>query len=207
MRQPLPRLTPIAFAALLFIGAPFTVHAQQAEPALPTDSALPEVTVTGTSSGTATEGTGQYTARAISLGKTAQTVRQTPQSVSVITRQQLDDRNFTKLEDAVKQTTGVTVTRLDGAGNYNTIQSRGFDIGAIQLDGIPTPQGANYATAMDAAIYDHIEVLRGPAGLLQGGGEPGGAINLVRKRALGRPVHHPLATSRPDHAALQCGRR
>lgn len=87
------------------------------------------------------------------------------------------------MEDAVKQTTGVNVTRLDGAGNYNTIQSRGFDIGALLLDGVPIPQGANLATAMDTAIYDRIEVLRGPSGLLQGASEPGGTINLVRKRA------------------------
>jgi len=146
---------------------------------------LPEVRVIETGDG-ATESTGQYTARSISVGKTPQSVRETPQSVSVITRQQLDDRNFTKVEDAVKQTTGVTVTRFDGAGNYNTIQSRGFDIGAIMLDGVPIPQGGNYATALDTAIYDRVEVLRGPAGLVQGGGEPGGSINLVRKRALGK---------------------
>ncbi len=148
-----------------------------------TTGALPEVRVTDTGD-TSTEASGQYTARTLSIGKTGQSVLETPQSVSVITRQQLDDRNLTKLEDAVKLTTGVTVTRLDGAGNYNTIQSRGFDIGAILLDGVPISQGANYATALDAAIYDRFEVLRGPAGLLQGGGEPGGAINLVRKRAL-----------------------
>jgi iron complex outermembrane receptor protein/outer membrane receptor for ferric coprogen and ferric-rhodotorulic acid len=148
-----------------------------------TTNALPEVRVTDTGD-SSTEATGQYTARTLSIGKMGESVRETPQSVSVITRQQLDDRNLTKLEDAVKLTTGVTVTRLDGAGNYNTIQSRGFDIGAILLDGVPISQGANYATALDAAIYDRFEVLRGPAGLLQGGGEPGGSINLVRKRAL-----------------------
>ena len=130
----------------------------------------------------------RYTGGTVSIGKSAQSRREIPQSISIITRQQLDDRNFTKLEDVVKQTTGVTITRFDGGGNFNSIQSRGFDIGAIQLDGIPIPQGANFATALDAAIYEQIEVLRGPAGLLQGGGEPGGAINLVRKRALYRPA-------------------
>lgn len=183
MRQPQFKLAPITLASWLMMGFSITAHAQS--PAVD-DASLPTVTVTGVASGTATERTGQYTTRALSIGKSVQSVRETPQSVSVITRQQLDDRNFTKLEDAVKQTTGINVTRLDGAGNYNTIQSRGFDIGAIQLDGVPIPQGANYATAMDTAIYDHIEVLRGPAGLLQGAGEPGGAINLVRKRALGQ---------------------
>ncbi|PZQ02789.1 MAG: TonB-dependent siderophore receptor [Variovorax paradoxus] len=143
--------------------------------------ALPEVRVTDT--GTTTEGT--YTARELDIGKTGLSPRETPQSVSVITRQQLDDRNLTKLEDALKSTVGVNITRLDGAGNYNSIQARGFDIGAVLLDGLPIAQGPNYATALDLALYDRVEVLRGPAGLLQGAGEPGGAVNLVRKRALG----------------------
>lgn len=161
------RLTPLALATFAL-----AVQAQ---------AVLPEVQVTDT--GTTTEGS--YTARTVDIGKTGASPRETPQSVSVITRQQLDDRNFTKLEDAVKSATGLVITRLDGAGNYNSIQSRGFDIGAILLDGMPIAQGANYATALDMAIYDRIEILRGPAGLLQGAGEPGGAINLVRKRALG----------------------
>lgn len=143
--------------------------------------ALPEVRVTD--SGSTTEGT--YVTRTLDIGKTGLSPRETPQSISVITRQQLDDRNVTKLEDALKSTVGVNITRLDGAGNYNTIQARGFDIGAVLLDGLPIAQGPNYATALDLALYDRVEVLRGPAGLLQGAGEPGGAVNLVRKRALG----------------------
>ncbi|RCW71243.1 TonB-dependent siderophore receptor [Pseudorhodoferax soli] len=143
--------------------------------------ALPEVRVTDSDT-TTTEGT--YTARTLDIGKAGLSPRETPQSVSVITRQQLDDRNLTKLEDALKSTVGVNITRLDGAGNYNSIQARGFDIGAVLLDGLPIAQGPNYATALDLSLYDRVEVLRGPAGLLQGAGEPGGAVNLVRKRAL-----------------------
>ncbi|MGE8321353.1 MAG: TonB-dependent siderophore receptor, partial [Comamonas sp.] len=169
----LPSLAAGALAALALQAA----HAQ-------TDSVtLPEVQVSADAEGPSTEGTGLYTAREINAGKLVQSPRETPQSLSVITRQQLDERNITKLEDAAKFTTGVTVSRFDGAGNYNTIQSRGFDIGAIQYDGMAFPQGANFATALDTAIYDRIEVLRGPSGLLQGASEPGGTINLVRKRA------------------------
>ena len=54
-------------------------------------------------------------------------VRELPRSTSVLTRQRLDDQNLTKVEDALKFTTGMTVTRFDGAGNFNTISSRGFD--------------------------------------------------------------------------------
>jgi outer-membrane receptor for ferric coprogen and ferric-rhodotorulic acid len=164
--------THIARAATVFVATcALGAHAQS----------LPEVKVTDT--GGTTEGS--YTARSVELGKTGASVRETPQSVTVITRQQLDDRNFTKVEDALKSATGVIVQRFDGVGNYNTVISRGFDIGAFLLDGVPVPQGSNFSTALDTAVYDRVEILRGPSGFLQGAGEPGGAINLVRKRALG----------------------
>ncbi|WP_298924479.1 TonB-dependent siderophore receptor [uncultured Ramlibacter sp.] len=163
------KLNPLALAALTLLAG--SALAQT----------LPEVKVTDT--GKSSEGT--YIVRELEAGKIGASVRETPQSITVITRQQLDDRNFTKVEDALKSATGVVVERFDGAGNYNTIRSRGFEIGSFMLDGMPIVQGPNYATALDTAIYDRIEVLRGPSGLLQGAGEPGGTINLVRKRALG----------------------
>lgn len=174
------RMHPLALAASL-LASLAAAQAQTGAELAP--AALPEVKVTD-GQGPATEGSGQYTARQVSVGKMPLAPRETPQSLSVISRQQLDDRNLTKVEDAVKLSTGITVTRYDGAGNFNTFQSRGFDLGAIQLDGVPIPQG-NYGT-LDTAIYDRIEVLRGPAGLLQGASEPGGTVNLVRKRAPGK---------------------
>lgn len=175
----------IALAVTLAWATPFSIaFAQQADTSAPiATTTLPEVRVTATDDASS-ELTRSYTAHAVSVGsKIPQTLRETPQSISVVTRQRLDDQNITKIEDVLKQTTGVNVTRLDGAGNFNSIQARGFDIGTIQLDGLAISQGANYSTALDTAIYDRIEVLRGPAGLLQGAGEPGGTINLVRKRA------------------------
>ncbi|MDA8519888.1 TonB-dependent siderophore receptor [Acidovorax sp. NCPPB 4044] len=174
---PTPARTAIAAAALAACLIPAGSRAQGT-------AALPEIQVSGAQDTAATEGSGQYVTREVSVGRMAQSVRETPQSVSVVTRQQLEDRNLTKVEDALKQVTGITVTRFDGAGNYNTFQSRGFDLGSIQLDGVAIPQG-NYST-LDTAMYDRIEVLRGPAGLLQGASEPGGTVNLVRKRAQAR---------------------
>lgn len=175
----------IALAVTLAWAAPFSIaFAQQSDTLAATKTTtLPEVRVTA-SDDASSELTHSYAAHAVTVGsRIPQTLRETPQSISVITRQRMDDQNVTKIEDVLKQTTGVNVTRLDGAGNFNSIQARGFDIGSIQLDGLAISQGANYSTAFDTAIYDRIEVLRGPAGLLQGAGEPGGTINLVRKRA------------------------
>jgi TonB-dependent siderophore receptor len=173
---PLKPVTLAVLALVLVCGVntPLLAQVGTAAPA----GALPEIRVTDSATPSSL-----YTVPEVSIGKTPQSLKETPQSISVITRQRLDDQNITKLEDALKQTTGVTVQRFDGAGNYNTLQSRGFDIGSIMLDGIPISQNGNFSTALDTAMYERIEVLRGPAGLLQGAGEPGGTINMVRKRA------------------------
>ncbi|KQP12751.1 hypothetical protein [Pseudorhodoferax sp. Leaf267] len=73
----------------------------------PAQTALPEVRVIDSAS--TTEGT--YTARELDIGKTGLSPRETPQSVSVITRQQLDDRNVTKLDLAPSTTVSVGTTR------------------------------------------------------------------------------------------------
>lgn len=137
---------------------------------------------------TASEGTGSYTARAVTLGKGTRSLRETPQSVSVITRQQMDDRNFTSLDQVLYSAPGITLqTRNFGDHQYN---SRGFELGAdaYLVDGMPgvihSPTG--WMTP-DTAVYDRVEILRGAAGLLVGNGNPGGAVNLVRKRPTAEP--------------------
>jgi len=129
-----------------------------------------------------TEGSGSYTSSAITIGKTAHSLRETPQSVSVVTRQRMDDQNFSTLGDALEQVTGVD--SVDGIGQgFSTFYSRGGLL-TPQYDGVPAAAGTtNQSTqALDLAIYDRLEVLRGPAGLLQGAGNASGVVNLVRKR-------------------------
>lgn len=140
---------------------------------------LESITVTGRSLAT-TEDTGSYAARGATIGKSAQSLREIPQSVSVMTRTQMDDQGFTRVADALNYTTGV---RSSGYPDTESFTSRGFAT-SIQYDGVPAQQGllGSGSPHLDLAIYDRIEVLRGPSGLLSGSGEPGGAINLVRKR-------------------------
>ncbi len=130
----------------------------------------------------ATEGTGSYTTRTVTIGKTPVSLRETPQSVSVITRQRMDDQNFTDLGDALRSATGVTVGAQSGAYASYLASARGNNTG-IQIDGLN--QQANFGNAqLDLAVYDRVEVLRGPAGLFTGAGSAGVTTNLVRKRAL-----------------------
>lgn len=130
-----------------------------------------------------TEGTRSYAGSQVTVGsKIPTSIREVPQSVSVVTRQRIEDQNLTTLQDAMKQTTGMTVERFDGSGYFNSITARGYTADTYLLDGLPIGANGNLATSLDLAMYDRIEVLRGPAGLFQGAGEPGAAINLVRKR-------------------------
>ncbi len=134
-----------------------------------------------------TEGSGSYTTGALTIGKGEQKLKDIPQSVSVVTRQRLDDQNMNSLQDAMRQVTGTTIKSYNSGSNLNDVYMRGFLVDQVQVDGVSQRTGqGDMATAFDLAMFDRVEVLRGPSGLYQGAGEPGGTINLVRKRALGQ---------------------
>lgn len=131
-----------------------------------------------------TEGSGSYGGSATTVGsKTPVAIKDIPQSVSVITRQRIEDQNLVSLEDVLAQSTGVQLRR--STNDVAFFYMRGYQLDSVQLDGVPIPTGqgsTRLATGLDMAAYDRVEVLRGPAGLFQGAGEPTGAVNLVRKR-------------------------
>lgn len=132
--------------------------------------------------GETTEGSGSYTTGATRTAtRMALSPRETPQSVSVITRQQMDDQNLTSIADVLGKTPGITVTKLDSS--RASFQARGFEIDNFQIDGIPAAfRFGNGIDQTDMVIYDRVEVLRGATGLLSGFGSPSATVNLVRKR-------------------------
>ncbi|MFT4195420.1 TonB-dependent siderophore receptor [Ottowia sp.] len=129
-----------------------------------------------------TEGTGSYTT---DITRTATGLalspRETPQSVTVVTRQQMDDQAAAAVQDALQSTTGVSVQALDRGRNQ--VYARGFSIENFQIDGLPTVSGNVGIETGSTVIYDRVEVVRGATGLLNGTGEPSATVNLVRKRA------------------------
>lgn len=149
---------------------------------------LDATTINGQVLGATTEGSNSYTTGAVTIGKTAQSLRETPQSVTVVTRKLMDDKNLVSLDQVMAQTTGITRANR-GYGNHH-FSSRGFDLTdeSYMVDGVP---GQAYAytgwMTPDMAIFDRVEVLRGASGLLVGAGNPGGAVNLVRKRPTADP--------------------
>jgi len=184
---------PAGLQALL-AGTGFQVRAGEAgyrvERARGGVAELAPVTVTGAYGAGPTEGTGAYAAgpTAAATGMDL-SLRETPQSITVITRQRLDDQGLNTLGDAVTQAPGVwSAPTGGGVGGYASIYARGYRINNYQIDGLPTPSaawssdGLQGSHSLDTAIYDSVTVVRGATGLLSGAGDPAGSISLARKR-------------------------
>lgn len=133
-----------------------------------------------------TEGTGSYTTERMNTAtKLNLSQRDTPQSVSVMTRQQIEDFGYTTLDDAMKNMTGIVSKKGYDAGDSARYNARGFEISNIMLDGMPTSTESNgtYNANNDSLdIYDRVEVVRGATGLTTGTGTPSATVNLVRKK-------------------------
>ena len=152
---------------------------------------LGETSIQGRVMGEVTENTGSYTTGAMQTAtKLPLTLRETPQSVSVVTRKRMDDKAMTTISDVVQSAPGIYLNNSGGAGRP-TFSARGFDVDTILYDGFPT-SFLTYLPSSEAnlAMYDRVEIVRGATGLAQGAGSPAGAINLIRKR----PPHEFQAT-------------
>lgn len=131
-----------------------------------------------------TEGSGSYTVQASTSATGLRlSPRETPQSVSVVTRQQMEDMNLTTLGESFRSVTGIVATMSDI--DRTDIYSRGFYIDNYQYDGVSIPtQNDFFGTSnFDPILYDRIEIVRGATGLMTGAGNPGASVNMVRKRA------------------------
>ncbi|VVN32307.1 Ferripyoverdine receptor [Pseudomonas fluorescens] len=135
--------------------------------------------------GETTEGTQSYTTGAMKTAtKLPLTLRETPQAVTVITRQRMDDQAMTSINDVVNATPGLFLNYSSGPGRQ-TYTSRGFDIDNLMYDGIPSGyNGVSVGAQPNLAMFDRVEVVRGATGLVTGAGNPSAAINLIRKRPL-----------------------
>lgn len=173
--------------------APAPEPAQSPAPAPAADDAtLPAVRVQAAGLADArTEGSGSYRARASNTATRLElSPRETPQTLAIVTRQQMDDQAMTSVDDVLNATSGVFV--YDQGANGSNFYSRGHLLQA-QFDGVPNPVGiseSNRNPPIDSAFLDRVEVLQGASGLMSGAGEPGGVVNLVRKRATGTPQAH-----------------
>ncbi|MBD9459745.1 TonB-dependent siderophore receptor [Pseudomonas sp. PDM05] len=132
---------------------------------------------------------GYVATRSLSGTKTDTAVIETPQSISIVTKDQMRAQNAESLNQilrysaaVVPESRGATASRLD------QLTIRGFSP-ATYLDGLRMPSSRDASPQKDAFDLERVEVLRGPASVLYGQGTPSGVINMVSKRPLDTPFH------------------
>ncbi|MFJ3460294.1 TonB-dependent siderophore receptor [Achromobacter spanius] len=138
--------------------------------------------------------------------KTDTPLIETPQSISVVTRDQMTWQAIQKTEQALRYEAGVRAELADDLRHQN-ITVRGFSVAAsnqgIYLDGLAL--ATRYYGSYDVNPYalERVEVLRGPASLLYGQNQPGGIVNQVSKRPTETPLHEvEFTTGDPGRAQL-----
>lgn len=170
--------------------------------ALPAASFAEEsIVVTAQPQESATSPTQGYLAtRSSGASKSDQPLITTPQSISVVTRQQMEDQGAQDLNQALGYTPGVFTNFGGAATRYDTIALRGFHGGDVDntfLDGlrVMSDGGSFNILQVDNWFLDRIDVIKGPSSALYGQTVPGGLVNMVSKRPqFAEEGHFRLAT-------------
>ena len=123
---------------------------------------------------------GYLATRSASATRTDSAVHDTPQSISIVTRDALEDTGATRLTDALDYAGGVGRGNNFGGQGLTGYTVRGFTSGEFYRNGFPVNRG--YPNAPDAYNIERVEVLRGPASTLYGRSDPGGTFNVVSKQ-------------------------
>jgi len=135
---------------------------------------LSEVVVTGDQD----KNKNAYNAQNISLTKYTQPILDTPQSITVISNQQMSDQGVTTMRDALRDVPGISIAAGEAGAQGDSMTLRGFTArNDIYLDGM-RDFGSYYRDAFD---WDQVEVLEGPSSIAFGRGSTGGVVNQVSK--------------------------
>lgn len=143
---------------------------------------LEAIVVTGKEDPTAP--VGGYVAKSSATGtKTGTPILETQQSISVITRDQIEDRGAKNLGQALSTTAGVIGEPYGADPRFDSPVLRGFDMSnAEYLNGLRLMRSSG-APSYDIYGLERVEVLKGPSSVLYGSGSPAGIINMVQKHA------------------------
>ncbi|MBC2385208.1 TonB-dependent siderophore receptor [Pseudomonas sp. WS 5106] len=145
---------------------------------------LQATNITGTADYETAQGPvqGYRATRSASATRTDTSIHETPQSISVVTKDAVEDIGATRLQDALDYAGGVGRANNFGGQGLTTFTVRGFTTGEFYRNGFPINRG--YPNMPDANTIERLEVLRGPATMLYGRGDPGGTFNVVSKQPL-----------------------
>jgi iron complex outermembrane receptor protein len=132
------------------------------------------ITVTAPAAYTATD--------AVAAAKVDIPIMETPIAVAVVPAQVLADQQSVNLIDALTNVSGVAPTN-DGYGTSDSFSIRGFDAASLLYqDGMRLDEYSDSGFPQDMANVESIEIVKGPASVLYGQGEPGGLVNVVTKK-------------------------
>ena len=165
-------------------GSAITVQRQGQESV----ATLAEVKVTAASERETATGPvpGYIARRAATALKTDTPLAETPQSVAVVTRDQMADQGATSLQGALNYAAGVRSEAWGMDARADAFLIRG-STPTVYLDGLQQFSGGwsyDSSTREDPYMLERIEALRGPAGMLYGAGSTAGIVNMVSKRPL-----------------------
>ncbi|NRB66531.1 MAG: TonB-dependent siderophore receptor [Vibrio sp.] len=116
--------------------------------------------------------------------KTDLAIHETPRAVSVVTREQMDDRASISISDALQYTPGIQTNFYGDDNKQDWFVIRGFQQAnnGLYQDGTRLYSAGFYSWQIDPFGLERVEILRGPASVLYGQNPPGGVINTVSKR-------------------------
>nr|WP_230375779.1 TonB-dependent siderophore receptor [Pseudomonas fulva] len=170
-------MKPRLWTTLLLAGACGAVPVAHAGEEL----VLPNIEIQSNSERTSSLGQGYQGKTATSTTRLGLSTRETPQAVTIITRDQIDDFKLDDVRDALRAAPSVTVEQIET--DRTEFTSRGFTIDTFEYDGMGMPFAATTLIgAQDLAEYEQIDVLHGANGLMSGTGNPSATVNFVRKR-------------------------
>lgn len=179
-------MRPFMSMALITPMGFFSLMAQAAE-----ETTLATITVKATAETATTPVTGYMAKRTTAGTKTDTPLNEVPQSISIITRDQIKDQGIQSIAEALRYSAGVTADTygVDNRGEYFTI--RGASESSVILDGLRQPLVGWWGSLKDEPYsLERVEVIRGPAAVTYGQNAPGGLVNLVTKK--------PQATAQRD---------
>jgi len=144
---------------------------------------LPATSVIGVQDTESAWGPAQgYLAKRTAAGtKTDTALVEAPRSISVVTREQMDDRNVHTLDDAVRYLPGITASSFGSDTRSDWLRVRGFEPTQF-LDGLPLPKGVYSNPKQETWNLDRLALLRGPASSVYGQTPPGGLLDMVSRR-------------------------
>jgi len=173
------------FVSLCVLHAVSPLALAEPEPlSEPAQIELQALSITSTADSERADGpvVGYKANRSASATRTDTVLHETPQSVSVVPKDVLEDTGATRLQDGLDYAGGVGRANNFGGQGLTTFTVRGFTTGEFYRNGFPINRG--YPNAPDANTVERLEVIRGPATSLYGRGDPGGTFNVVSKQPL-----------------------